>query len=209
MTDTLMRGPHTVRTALSLFLSIEVPRQVAIARTQWSLDAYQLPVPVRYDAYEPYALDKWPLMGVTVSSADGFTLNDMDALAQRKYRATYRVRLFTWVRTPLNSLEVPFTPEYDETLRLRDDLAACVRAALLQTSGLGDDALMWDESTLVEEYSEATPVKGDRFVAGVTHTLSVQVDETLILDYIGTAETIEALAEAGGPLAVFPLNFEV
>ena len=189
MSTTLMRGPKTVRDALSTFLSTAVPAQIAIARAQWNLDERSLPEPSRYDAYEPYALDEYPLMGIVITNASNFRLNDIDAYAQRQYRATYAVRLFTWVRTPLDydgdNLDENGAASHATTLRLRDDLSACVRAALLGTSSLGSDYLMWDEGSLSEEYSDATGIKGDRFIAGVTHIFNVQVDESLYLPPIG------------------------
>ena len=194
MTTVLMRGPKTLRDGIVAYLSVEVPKQIVVARSQWGLNAQTLPTPTKYDHYEPYALDEYPAMGVTVTTARDFRLNDMDAYAQREYRARYSVRLFTWVRSPLDTDDVPFEPSYDETVRLRDDMAVVVRSVLLATSSLGSIYLMWDESSLSEEYSEATAVKGNRFIAGVAHSFDVQVDESLYLPPIGIDN--ETLIEA-------------
>ena len=67
----LGRGATAVRTAVADYLSGVVPQVVSQARTDWSLDEYQLPLPFAYDAYEPYALDRWPLLGVNVAQAGG------------------------------------------------------------------------------------------------------------------------------------------
>ena len=87
---------------------------------------------------------------------------------------------------------------YQETLRLRDDYAAVVRSLLLLSSSLGQPAIIWDETSLSEEYSDATVVKGDRWVAGVTHTFEVQVDESAVRSMIGTADDLTITAQPLG-----------
>lgn len=204
-TPTLMRGPTTIREAVAGYLSAVIPGQVAIGREQWGLDEWQLPDPEKVVPYEPYALDHYPQIGVALTTARGFTRVDYDSYANENYMARYQCRVFTFVRSPLDFQGNTIEPSYPQTIRLRDDYAAIVRSALLLTSKLGQDALMWDEATLAEEYSEATPVKGDRFVAGVIHTFDVQVDESAVRSFIGTADTIQVVAAAqdGYPLA-FP-----
>lgn len=201
-TPTLMRGPDTIRRAVAAYLTTVIPEQVAIARSQWGLNEWQLPMPERIESVEPYALDHFPQIGVSLTNARNFSRVDYDDYANENYRARYQCRVFTFVRSPLDFQGNPLDPSYPETIRLRDDYAAIVRSALLLTSSLGQAALMWDEGSLSEEYSEATPVKGDRFVAGVTHTFDVQVDESSVRSFIGNADTINVGADAqvGYPL---------
>jgi len=192
----LFRGATAVRDGVITYLSNNVPGMVDQARTDWSLDEYELPYPVGYDAYEPYALDKWPLIGVNVVQSDNFVRLDYDEAMSQSYMSNYLVRVFTWVRTPFNSDETPMEPEYSESIRLRDDLAAVVRATLVRSGSLGQPgAFLFDESSLSEEYSEATGVKGDRFVSGVIHSFEVRVDESVPISGVGTANTINVTGQ--------------
>jgi hypothetical protein len=211
----LVRGATTVRQAVSEYLASKVPVMVAQARAEWELSDDALPVPVLYDAYEPYALDRWPIIGVNVVQAGGFNRRAYGLDMSQRYLSQYTVRVFTWVRTPFieptydtpvvdNNFkydELVTPPEttsstYDETLRLRDDMAGCVRAALLSSGSVGHpESILFDEATLTEEYSEATGVKGDKYVAGVIHSFSIRVDETVLMASMGTADNI--VTEAG------------
>jgi hypothetical protein len=190
---TLGRGATVVRQSIVDYLESTIPTLIVTARDDWDLDEWQLPLPVSYKEVEPYALDKFPSLGVSVTSAGNFNRTDYTMRLEEKYLVTYSVRLFTWVRTPLDSAELPLKPEYEETIRLRDDMAALIRAALLLSPTLNEAVVMWDEDTLSEEYSEATPVKGDRFVAGVIHDFDIQIDESLHRAILGEADTIEVV----------------
>lgn len=187
----LFRGATQVRDVVIQYLEITVPEIIDQARTDWEVDEYQLPYPVGYDAYEPYALDKWPLIGVNVVQSTDFNRIDyMDDMGQR-YLSNYTIRVFTWVRTPMDMNDTPLEPGYSEAIRTRDDLAACVRAALVRSGSLGQPgAVIFDETSLTEEYSEATGVKGDRFVAGVIHSFTARFDESVPIVSIGEADTI-------------------
>lgn len=187
----LFRGATQVRDVVIQYLQTTVPEIIDQARTDWEVDEYQLPYPVGYDAYEPYALDKWPLIGVNVVQSTDFNRIDyMDDMGQR-YLSNYTIRVFTWVRTPMDMNDTPLEPGYSEAIRTRDDLAACVRAALVRSGSLGQPgAVIFDETSLTEEYSEATGVKGDRFVAGVVHSFTARFDESVPIVSIGEADTI-------------------
>jgi hypothetical protein len=203
---TLFRGATSVRSAVVNYLSTVVPTMVDQARTDWELDEYELPYPVGYDAYEPYALDKWPLIGVNIVQSSDFIRLDYDEAMSQQYLSRYLVRVFTWVRTPYDADETPMEPEYSESIRLRDDLAAVVRASLVKSGSLGQpNAILFDESSLTEEYSEATGVKGDRFVSGVIHSFEMRVDESVPLQGLGEANTIivtgQTIAETEAALA--------
>lgn len=189
----LFRGATAVRAAVIAYLTAKVPLTIEQARTDWNLTEYQLPKPVAYDAYEPYALDQWPLIGVNVAQAGRFNRVGYNPDMSQRYLAEYNIRVYTWVRTAVDENEAPLEPEYSEALRLRDDLAACVRAVLLRSISLGNPAILFDESSLTEDYSEATKVKGGRFVAGVAHAFTLRYDETAALiedKMLGTANTI-------------------
>jgi hypothetical protein len=173
------------------YLRATVPSIIDQARADWGLDGQQLPYPEGYEAYEPYALDKWPLLGVNVTNAGLFRRQSYEDVTAQEYMSQYSIQVFTWVRTPTDSTGSPIEPEYSEALRVRDDLAACVRAALLKSGSLGQPgAILFDESSMSENYSEATAVKGERFVAGVVHAFDIRFDESVPLVGIGTADII-------------------
>ena len=198
---TLYRGATVVRSAVVTYLETVVPEIIDQARTDWEVDEFHLPYPVKYDAYEPYALDRWPLLGVNVTQAGTFNRLHYDDAMSQQYMAEYGIRVFTWVRTPMDENDIPIEPEYSQFIRLRDDLAACVRAALLRSGSLGQPgAILFDESSLTEEYSEATGVRGDRYVAGVIHSFSIRVDETVPLTGLGEAETVNIEGDSLGPI---------
>lgn len=189
----IFRGATAVRSAIANYLEGTVPDVIDRARSDWSLDEYQLPYPVKYDAYEPYALDRWPLIGINVVQAGQFTRREYVGPMSQRYMSNYTARVFTWVRTPYDESENPIEPEYSESLRLRDDLAACVRAAILMTGSFGQPAIVFDETSLSEEYSEATGVKGDKFVSGTVHSFEFRFDETVPLVGLGEADTITVI----------------
>lgn len=188
---TLFRGATAVRQAVIEYLENLVPDVVDEARTTWELDEFQLPYPVAYDAYEPYALDKWPLVGVNVVQANTFSPMNWITGGGPQILSQYTIRVFTWVRTPMDENDIPIEPEYSEAIRLRDDLAAIMRATLLHRADLGKPGqILLDEGSISEEYSEATGVKGDRFVSGVVHSFEIRFDESVPLTVLGTADTI-------------------
>lgn len=190
MTITLLRGATEVRRVVATYLQNTVPQIVTQARADWGLTDIQLPMPVKYDAYEPYALGQWPLIGVAVAQAAGFDKIDFNPDASHRYLTKYQVRVFTWVRTPVDEDEVPIEPEYSEAIRVRDDLSACVRAALLRTGDFDQDGAGWDESTLSEDYSETDKVKGDRWVSSTAHAFQMTYDESVPLTPLGRADGI-------------------
>lgn len=193
---TLFRGATAVRMAVVDYLSVVVPAIIDQARTDWGMTEYQLPYPVAYDAYEPYALDRWPIIGVNITAASRFTRVDIDDSGGNEYLSQYNIRVFTWVRTPMDESESPIEPEYSESIRLRDDLAACVRASLLRSGSLGQpNAILFDETSMSEDYSEATGVKGDRFVAGTIHAFTIRFDESVPLIPLGNANTISVTGQ--------------
>lgn len=207
MSRPTLRGATAVRDAVATYLTTAVPAVIDQARTDWGVDEYQLPYPVAYDAYEPYALDRWPLLGINVVQANGFNHLGISPDMSQQYLSQYTVRVFTWVRTPMDEDEYPLEPEYSESIRLRDDLAACVRVALLRSGSLGSPNVMWDEGSLSEEYSETTAVKGDRYVAGVVHSLTLKYRETVPFEPIGSAGSIDTTTHSMSEAFVNPPPF--
>lgn len=194
----MMRGPYIIRRAICDYLEAKMPAQIAQARADWGLDDVMLPDPVAIVPYERYELAQHPTIAVVLTNAKNFARVAYDDYANEQYEAVYQCRIFTWVKTPEDTTQVSVDNSYQETLRLRDDYAAVVRSLLLLSSSLGQPAIIWDETSLSEEYSDATVVKGDRWVAGVTHTFEVQVDESAVRSMIGTADDLTITAQPLG-----------
>lgn len=195
---TMMRGPYIIRRAICAYLEDKIPAQIERARQDWGLDAVRLPLPEKIAPYERYGLDHYPMLAVVLTNAKNFARVAYDDFANEQYEAVYTCRIFTWVRTAMDTTGMSVDDSYQDTLRLRDDYAAVVRSLLLLSSSLGQPAIIWDETSLNEEYSDATSVKGDRWVAGVTHTFEVQVDESAVRSMIGTADEFTIAAEPLG-----------
>jgi hypothetical protein len=83
-------------------------------------------------------------------------------------------------------------PEQQSCYQLRDDLTAVTRACLLGRLSLGQpDALNLMASSMEERYSEGTkPNDSPRYVAAGWHQFTLEVDESLVRDPLGTADTI-------------------
>ena len=190
MTVAMLRGATAVRKVVGDYLAATVPSVVAMARADWGVDEIQLPLPVAYDAYEPSALDKWPLLGITVANAGNFNRVNYYPDMSQQYVSQYVVRVYTWVRTPMDENEYPIEPEYSNAIRLRDDLAACVRTSLLLTGNLGNPSVHFDEGSLTEDYSETEKVKGGRYVSGVAHGFSMTYYEVAPNAAVGHANSI-------------------
>lgn len=202
-----LRGATAVRQAVADYLESALPGVIDQARTDWGLDENRLPYPEAYDAYEPGTLDRWPLLGINIVQANGFNKVNFTADMSQHYLSQYTVRVYTWVRTPMDDDEYPLEPEYSESIRLRDDLAACVRIALLRSASLGNENVICDEGSLTEEYSETTAVKGDRFVSGVVHSINLRYRETVPFAPIGVVDGIDPSAHSMSDAFVNPPPF--
>lgn len=190
------RGATNVREAISSYLEEMVPVLLAKSREQWHLDEYLLPVPVEYRAYEPTGLDRWPLIGTAVARTKDWGRVDLDGAGAYQYRPRYEVQLFLWVRTPQLREGNFAEPEYKECLRLRDDLAAVVRHALLIDPSMNDDQVELHEDTLDERYSEATQVNGGRWIAGCTWSFDLSYDEgTVDQGIIGVVNDVHVIGK--------------
>jgi hypothetical protein len=174
-----MRGPRGVRHAMSDFLRLELPRRIVACRAAWGLDDDALPIPVskpddaRADAYferEPKAIDRWPLIAVTSGRRTQKGV-DFDDDGSPVYRATYPVRVYSWVRHE----------GFDATQDMRDDMATAIQIALLSHVDLHSPGarLSIVPASMVVDFSDVSPVKGDRFVAGSYVGLDVNATETL------------------------------
>ena len=189
----LMHGPQFAKKYVTEYLRDDIPRRMLQYRNGWGLDDMELPTPEKFLDYEPYALDVWPLVITIVISTGKMERIGFDG-ADPLYRVEYQMRTYVWARS-LGSEEVTF---------MRDRLTTILRSALLDYPCLQayDERksfrAMIDESTLREEFSEVTLLKGDRNLAGAYISYSLQIDEIVARANIGVVQEIEVETRSGG-----------
>lgn len=171
----MMSGPWTAKEYINSYLQSEVPRRINSYRNLWNLDDIRLPTPDKYMAYEPPALDYWPLViTVNLSTPQILRTDYVDGM-NPVYRVAYNMRTYVWVRQGSAELAT----------ESRDRLVTVLRAVLLDRPSLvaADDAnhdILLDETTLREEYSDITYVKGDRAVCGAFLAYTLHLNEAVV-----------------------------
>lgn len=169
----MMDGVWSAKQFITNYLALDIPERLLVYRNRWQIDDVRLPNPERYLAYEPPGLDMWPSIYTIQTNTANIERADFTVAGDPIYRVTYNMRTYVWVR------DVGITggeaAEHQVT-EARDRLTTVVRSAMLDHPSmqrsesiyfpsLHVDVLM-DETTLREEYSDITTVKGDRAVAG-------------------------------------------
>lgn len=177
----LMYGPQFAKKFVTDYLKNDIPNRLIMYRNGWNLDDITLPNPESYLTYEPLALDAWPTIITVVLSTKTFDrrgfANGLDPL----YRVIYGMRTYVWVRTEGS----------EQTTEMRDRLTTVVRSALLdypclQRDGAEREAMI-DESTVGEEFSDLTLLKGDRVLAGAYIAYDLSIDEVIARQDIADA----------------------
>ena len=182
----LMNGAHFAKKYVNDYLQIDIPTRLVDYQNGWALDNQQLPEPEQYIIHEPLALDRWPSIITTV-----LTTNELERIGfdngDPLYRVSYSMRTYVWVRTEGS----------EECTLMRDRMTTVVRSALLDypclrayDSRTSFRALI-DESTIREEFSDITLLKGDRVMAGAYVSYTLQIDEVVMRKDHARVEEIE------------------
>ena len=155
----LMYGAYYAKDFINSYLKSDIPKRLVRYRNGWSLDDLTLPTPIEYLTFEPLALDVWPTIITVAISTKKFERTGYDG-SDPDYRVIYGMRTYVWVRTEGSQ----------QTTEMRDRLTTVVRSALmdypcLQRAGAEREAMV-EETTLSEEFSDLTLLKGDRVLAG-------------------------------------------
>lgn len=186
--DILMQGPQFAKQYVTEYLKCDIPTRLTRYRNGWGLDDYTLPDPELYLTYEPIALDHWPTIITVVISTNSFSRERYGIGLDPEYRVTYSMRTYVWVKT-----------EGSENVTLmRDRLTTVLRSALLDSPTLAqcdtDEQIypMLEESSLREEFSDLTLVKGDRVMAGAYLGYDLSLNETIYRQPISFVSAIEA-----------------
>jgi hypothetical protein len=203
MAGNLMFGAQFAKSFVSQYLSADIPQRLIRYRNGWNLDDLTLPVPVDYLTYEPLALDAWPIIITVAINAKSFDRLGFDGWSMDpRYRVKYGMRTYVWVRTEGS----------EEATLMRDRLTTVVRSALLdypclQRADDGNQALV-EETSMSEEYSELTLLKGDRVLAGAYLGYDLLLDEVIKREDLGppVSHYDVEVQGTGDPTATLPLE---
>lgn len=187
-----MYGAHFAKEYVTTFLKSDIPTRIVRYRNGWNLDDISLPDPVEYFSYEPLALDSWPTIITVAISAKSFNRYIHETSFDPVYNVTYALRTYVWVRGGGS----------EEATLMRDRLTAVVRSALMDypcfnRHDSSRDARI-EESTLTEEYSDLTLLKGDRVMAGAFIGYDVVMEEAITRENIGTLQEIDLTVRNNG-----------
>lgn len=193
MTTPLMHGAHYAKSFVSNYLSYDIPQRLVMYRNGWGLDDESLPTPVKFLTYEPLAMDEWPTI-ITVAISTSY----FDRLgfigSNPEYRVAYQMRTYVWVRTEGS----------EEATIMRDRLSAVLRSSLLDYPSMKfvDPRETFraeiEQTSLSEEYSDLTLLKGDRVLAGAYLGYTIYMNEIVARADIGTLQEIDLVANLSG-----------
>lgn len=180
----MIEGAYLAKKTVIDYLAQDIPTRLIAYRTHWGLTEDDLEDPVKYLRREPLAIDEWPTIYITTSNSQSTTRVDYDSSGNPEYKTVYVARTFLWVAA-VN--EQP-------TVDARDRMTAVVKDALLDHPSLvlvGEEPdcalVVIDETTMREEYSDVSPLKGDRYMAGAYLSYDLAVQESVERADVGTA----------------------
>lgn len=185
--DVVMFGAHYAKKVVNDYLEYDIPTRLTRYRNAWNVDDYTLPDPEKYLVYEPIALDHWPTLITVVISTNSFDRLMNYGTGDPLYRVSYSMRTYVWAKT-----------EGSEAVTImRDRLSTVVRSSLLDSpcmKGINDPEVdvMLDESTVREEFSDLTLIKGDRVLAGAYVGYDLYLNELIYRQPIAGLNAIDA-----------------
>jgi len=186
-----MNGAHAAKKYVNDYLQLDMPTRLVNYRNSWEVNNNLLPDPAQYISYEPLAIDRWPSIITVVLSTNaleriGFENNNP------LYRVQYAMRTYAWVRD-----------DGSEACTVqRDRLTTVIRSSLLDYPCLKafdsrhNFRILIDESSIREEFSDTTLLKGDRVMAGAYVAFNLEIDEVVERIDLGQVEQIEVEANA-------------
>jgi hypothetical protein len=200
-----MRGPTRLRRVISDYLSATVPDLVDIARSQWDLAPWQLPAPRAYNAYDPYTLNVYPVVGVYIDPSEGQGRRGINDRHEEVYEFQHNTTVFCYARTAAVPGANWEQPTKDSAIRICNDLTYVVLNALLLDRTFGDpsvaarvkSSINWFEA---ERDNDASPV----WICGATIRTQVGMVEALYRQPVGTADSIITDVEPVGLLEDLP-----
>ena len=180
------QGPWVLKERITGYLRADMPSRIKFYREFWKVDDRLLPMPGHYHSYEPPSLDVWPTIITVQLSTNSLERTDYHDGLNPEYRVSYAMRTYVWVKNE--------SPE--DATEARDRLTTVVRSSLLdrQSFDLGpshpQNPIILDETSVREEFSDVTYVKGDRVVCGAYISYTAIVDEAIVRPEIATVQNI-------------------
>lgn len=184
----MMSGPRLAKNYVSNYLANDMPDRLVTYRNHWGLSSSQLPSPVRYLSYEPFALDKWPTVINLVINTRSVVRDGYESDADPNYRVSYEMRTYVWARA--NGAE--------NVTEQRDNLTTVIREALMDGPSLSayDSTVPCypkiDEGTIREEFSDLTLIKGERLLAGAYIAYDLSLNEVIDVAALGVMQDGQA-----------------
>lgn len=176
----LMHGAQWAKYYVNKYLTADLPNRINRYRSGWNLDSNELPTPEFFLTYEPIALDHWPTIITVCISTSPFERMMQGRQGDPLYRVTYSMRTYVWAKT-----------EGSEAVTLlRDRLTTVLRSSLMDKPCLTqydsdtETDIYIDESSLREEFSDLTLIKGDRVLAGAYLGYDLILNEVIYRDQI-------------------------
>jgi hypothetical protein len=188
-----MNGTHFAKDFVNSYLENDLPTRLIRYRNGWNLDSGLLPNPEQYIAYEPLAIDRWPSIITIVLSTNQLSRIGFE-FGHPLYRVSYSMRTYCWVRTE----------GIEQCPLMRDRLTTVVRSAILDYPCLkaydarSNFRIIIDESSIREEFSDTTLLKGDRFMSGSFIAYTLEMDEVVTRTDLGVIDEIHLGAKQVG-----------
>lgn len=195
-----MYGPQFAKNFVNEYLKLEIPKRLIKYRNHWGVSNEEMPDPEEYLDYEPATMDKWPTIITVSMSARNFSRVGYMYYGDPEYLISYNMRTYVWARTE---------GERSVTV-MRDRLIVAVRSALMDHPCMKrldpEREARIEESSMSEEYSEITLLKGDRYLAGAYVGYELKIEEAIvrekISDFVGidlATQTVQLNSEIPTP----------
>jgi hypothetical protein len=198
----MMSGPRLAKSYVSNYLANDLPPRLITYRNHWNLSESQLPDPRKILTYEPFALDTWPTLISLVINTRSVEREGYEYDYDPNFRVTYEMRTYVWTRA--NGAET--------VTEQRDNLTTVVRESLMDGSSLSsyDSAVPCypkvNESTIREEFSDLTLIKGERLLAGSYVAYDLSLEEIIDHTPVGIMQTHENTVSKLAVTANAPTN---
>lgn len=180
----VMQGADAAVTFVMNYLEADLPARMVRYRNAWNLDDIRLPLPTSYWRFEAdkIAWEDYPVCSTICLSTNRIQRIDYDTWSNPEYRVEYTMRTYLYV----GGDGEPYGIRGEEyTTKMVRDLTTVVRSALLDHQCLvhsdptGSLDVRIDESSLREEFSELTYLKGERFMAASYLGYTVHLNEVV------------------------------
>lgn len=187
---------------VSNYLAADLPARLINYRNYWNLTSSQLPDPLMYASYEPFALDRWPTIITLVMGTDSISRMGYSGMGDPQLQVSYDMRTYVWVRATGTQAVT------DQ----RDNLTTVVREALMDNPSLSayDNSVPCspkiDEATIVEQFSDLTLIKGERLLAGAFVGYTLTLDEDITSESVGVVYTTNSIVQPIPAVSNAPTN---